>query len=99
MPGIITEPAFKTLTVKELHPTFAAEVEGADFLNMTEEQFGEVKAAMAKVRSFFYVVCLCSSLVLIGFGGCSTAFASFATLAWTMIRMSRSRNGWVLWMT
>ena len=62
MPGIITEPAFKTLKVKELHPTFAAEVEGADFLNMTEEQFGEVKAAMAKVRTFLYVVCQYGSL-------------------------------------
>ena len=44
------EPAFKTITVKEVHPTFAAEVEGVDWKNLSDEQFREIFAAMAKVR-------------------------------------------------
>lgn len=49
MPGLIQESPFKTIKVTELHPTFGAEVEGADFHNMTDEQFNEILAAMAKV--------------------------------------------------
>lgn len=41
---------FKTITVKELHPTFAAEVEGVDFENLSDEQLQEILAAMAKVQ-------------------------------------------------
>jgi hypothetical protein len=44
------EPEFKTLTIKKLHPTFAAEVEGVNFQDLTDEQFQEIFAAMAKVR-------------------------------------------------
>lgn len=58
MPGIIqTSPSFKTISIKELHPTFGAEVEGVDWQNMTDEQFDEIVEAMAKVRVlnyFFY---------------------------------------------
>lgn len=43
------EPEFKTLTIKKLHPTFGAEVEGVDFQNLSDEQFNEIFAAMAKV--------------------------------------------------
>ena len=50
MPGLVKEDDFKTLTVKGLHPTFAAEVSGVDFQNLSEEQFQEILAAMAKVR-------------------------------------------------
>lgn len=50
MPGLIQETPFKTITVKELHPTFGAEIEGVDFDNLTDEQFSEVKAALTKVR-------------------------------------------------
>ncbi len=32
------EPEFKTLTIKKLHPTFGAEVEGVDFQNLSDEQ-------------------------------------------------------------
>ncbi|KAF2875210.1 alpha-ketoglutarate-dependent 2,4-dichlorophenoxyacetate dioxygenase [Massariosphaeria phaeospora] len=57
MPGLVQEngasTAFKTITVKELHPTFGAEVQGVDFPNPSEEQFNEVLAAMAK-----YGVCV-----------------------------------------
>ena len=60
MPGLVLEgapgagpAAFKTIHVKELHPTFGAEVEGVDFPNPSEEQFRELLAAMAKVRFFF----------------------------------------------
>lgn len=50
MPGLIQENQFKTITVKELHPTFAAEVSGVNFHNLSEEQFSEIIDAMAKVR-------------------------------------------------
>lgn len=43
------EPEFKTLTIKPLHPTFGAEVEGVNFQNLSDEQFQEIFAAMAKV--------------------------------------------------
>lgn len=41
---------FKTFRVKELHPTFGAEIEGVDFPSPSNEQFAEILAAMAKVR-------------------------------------------------
>ncbi|EXJ62758.1 alpha-ketoglutarate-dependent 2,4-dichlorophenoxyacetate dioxygenase [Cladophialophora yegresii CBS 114405] len=47
------EPEFKTLSIKKLHPTFAAEVEGVNFQNLSDEQFQEIFAAMAK-----YGVCM-----------------------------------------
>lgn len=50
MPGLIQENQFKTLTVRELHPTFAAEVSGVNFNDVPEEQFSEILEAMAKVR-------------------------------------------------
>jgi len=57
MPGIISQP-FKTLTVKELHPTFGAEVSGIDFTQpVPDEQFQEILAAMAKVRGFEFMMC------------------------------------------
>jgi alpha-ketoglutarate-dependent 2,4-dichlorophenoxyacetate dioxygenase len=53
MPGLVQdERPFKTIEVKKLHPTFAAEVSGVDFDNVSEEQFSEILAAMAKVRSY-----------------------------------------------
>ncbi|OWY58523.1 taurine catabolism dioxygenase [Alternaria alternata] len=49
MPGTVTSSApFRTIVVKQLHSTFGAEVVGADFTNMTNEQFDEIKQAMAK---------------------------------------------------
>ncbi|KAH8883813.1 alpha-ketoglutarate-dependent 2,4-dichlorophenoxyacetate dioxygenase [Thozetella sp. PMI_491] len=53
MPGLLQETPFQTITVKELHPTFGAEVEGVDFENLSEAQLAEIKAAMAK-----YGVCV-----------------------------------------
>ncbi|KAI0112561.1 alpha-ketoglutarate-dependent 2,4-dichlorophenoxyacetate dioxygenase [Nemania sp. FL0031] len=54
MPGLVQEePQFKTIQVKKLHPTFAAEISGVDFDNVSDEQFSEVVAAMAK-----YGVCV-----------------------------------------
>ncbi|OTA98127.1 hypothetical protein M426DRAFT_326238 [Hypoxylon sp. CI-4A] len=53
MPGLIQDSAFKTITVKELHPTFAAEVSGVNFQDVSQEQFSEIVAAMAK-----YGVCV-----------------------------------------
>ena len=49
MPGLVQETPFKTFAVRELHPTFAAEIEGVDFGNLSDEQLTEVKDAMAKV--------------------------------------------------
>ncbi|KAI0466527.1 alpha-ketoglutarate-dependent 2,4-dichlorophenoxyacetate dioxygenase [Xylaria cf. heliscus] len=56
MPGLIKEeeePQFKTIEIKKLHPTFAAEVSGVNFDDVSEEQFSEILAAMAK-----YGVCV-----------------------------------------
>lgn len=49
MGSYIEEPEFKTITVKKLHPTFAAEVEGVNFQGLSDEQLNEILAAMAKV--------------------------------------------------
>lgn len=54
MPGIIQEPSPEGLTVKELHPTFGAEIEGVNFENLSEAQFAEIKAALSKVRSHIW---------------------------------------------
>ncbi|TGJ86403.1 hypothetical protein E0Z10_g2377 [Xylaria hypoxylon] len=55
MPGLVQEEErpFKTFEVKELHPTFAAEITGVNFDDVSEEQFSEILAAMAK-----YGVCV-----------------------------------------
>lgn len=50
MPGLlIQDTPFETITIKELHPNYGAEIVGADFHNMSGEQLREIKAAMAKV--------------------------------------------------
>lgn len=44
---------FKHITVKEIHPTFAAEVGGIDFSSpIADDVFAEILAAMTKVRLF-----------------------------------------------
>ncbi|KAK5625982.1 hypothetical protein RRF57_001698 [Xylaria bambusicola] len=48
MPGCLKEQPFKTIEIKELHPTFGAEVLGVNFEDVSEEQFSEIMAAMAK---------------------------------------------------
>ncbi|KAI0808560.1 alpha-ketoglutarate-dependent 2,4-dichlorophenoxyacetate dioxygenase [Xylaria sp. FL0064] len=54
MPGLVREEQpFETIEVTELHPTFGAEVKGVDFEDVSEEQFSEIMAAMAK-----YGVCV-----------------------------------------
>lgn len=52
MPGVLINPEveFKTLKIKPLHPTFAAEIEGVDFSKaVSDEVFNEILAASAKV--------------------------------------------------
>ena len=51
MPGLVKEEEqpFKTIEIKKLHPTFAAEVSGVNFEDMSEEQFSEIIAAITKV--------------------------------------------------
>ncbi|KAF2115082.1 hypothetical protein BDV96DRAFT_646931 [Lophiotrema nucula] len=49
MPGVLLQDEpFRTISVKELHPSYGAEVVGANFHNMSDEQLNEIKAAMAK---------------------------------------------------
>lgn len=50
MPGLIQEPSGQNLNIKELHPTFGAEITGLNLKECTQDQFQELLAAMAKVR-------------------------------------------------
>ena len=50
MPGLITEHSSQSLEIKELHPTFGAEITGLNLKECTDDQFQELLAAMAKVR-------------------------------------------------
>jgi alpha-ketoglutarate-dependent 2,4-dichlorophenoxyacetate dioxygenase len=55
MPGTLTQDTpFETITIKELHPSYGAEIIGCDFSNMSEKQLQEIKAAMAKVHHAFH---------------------------------------------
>jgi alpha-ketoglutarate-dependent 2,4-dichlorophenoxyacetate dioxygenase len=59
MPGLTTQDTdFQTISIKKLHPSYGAEVLGAEFANMSEEQFQEIKAAMAKVFLSSSLTCL-----------------------------------------
>lgn len=52
MPGILKDRPFDTLKIKELHPTFGAEVEGVDFSKpIPDDVFEEILAASAKVSA------------------------------------------------
>jgi alpha-ketoglutarate-dependent 2,4-dichlorophenoxyacetate dioxygenase len=42
--------------VKQLHSAFGAEAVGANFTNMTDEQFDGIKQAMARVSSIHFLV-------------------------------------------
>ena len=46
--------AFKTITVKPLHPTFAAEIEDVNFQDLSDEQLSEILAAMAQVSALIF---------------------------------------------
>jgi alpha-ketoglutarate-dependent 2,4-dichlorophenoxyacetate dioxygenase len=49
MPGLIQEPQFKHITIKEIGPTFAAEVEGVDFSqDLPQDVFDEIAKAITK---------------------------------------------------
>jgi hypothetical protein len=50
MPGLIQEPHFEHITIKEIGPTFAAEVEGVDLSQeIPQEVFDEILKAISKV--------------------------------------------------
>lgn len=50
MPGIVSESKPEShLNVKPLHPTFGAEVEGVNFETLTDDDFEQIRALMAKV--------------------------------------------------
>jgi hypothetical protein len=52
MPGLVQELEFKSFTIKKLHPTFVAEIEGIDFSQpISDESFREILDALAKVDS------------------------------------------------
>ena len=76
MPAVI-EQAREQLHVKELHPTFGAEIEGVDFNNVSDEVFAQILAAMSKVQPSpsAYLQFVRKGLTW----SSSTAFVSFAT--------------------
>ena len=46
------EMAFSHISVKKLHPTFAAEISGVDFSSpLSDEVFQEISQAVTEVRS------------------------------------------------
>lgn len=49
MSSILTKDTYDTISIEELHPTFAAEVRGVDFQNLSDTQLAEILAALAKV--------------------------------------------------
>jgi len=50
MPGLLQEPQFKHLKIKEIGLTFAAEVEGVDLSqDIPQEVFDEILKAITKV--------------------------------------------------
>ncbi|SPO07495.1 uncharacterized protein DNG_10189 [Cephalotrichum gorgonifer] len=53
MPGVVDISEFSRISVRELHPTFAAEVSGIDWTNVDDETLEEIKAAVHK-----YGVCV-----------------------------------------
>lgn len=62
MPGIAKEPVFNLITVKELHPTFGAEISGVDFSKeVPDDVFQEILAAITKVCNCLLPICLFSS--------------------------------------
>jgi alpha-ketoglutarate-dependent 2,4-dichlorophenoxyacetate dioxygenase len=57
MPGtLLQDTAFETITIKQLHPGYGAEIIGSDFTNMSEKQLQEIKAAMAKVHHALHCI-------------------------------------------
>lgn len=56
MPGLIQEPQFKHITIKEIGPTFAAEVEGVDFSqDLPQDVFDEIAKAITKASYSFQI--------------------------------------------
>jgi hypothetical protein len=54
IPGRIQESPYSRIAVKELHPTFGAEISGIDFSQpVDDETFREVLEAISKVGHFF----------------------------------------------
>jgi len=52
MLGLIQEPQFKHISIKEIGTTFAVEVEGIDFSqDITQEVFDEIPASITKVST------------------------------------------------
>jgi alpha-ketoglutarate-dependent 2,4-dichlorophenoxyacetate dioxygenase len=52
MAGLIQEPQFEHITIKEIGTTFAAEVDGVDFSqDIPQVVFDEVFAAITKVST------------------------------------------------
>jgi hypothetical protein len=56
MHGLIQEPQFKHISIREIGTTFAAEIEGVDFSqDIPQEVFDEILAAITKVSTEFYL--------------------------------------------
>jgi hypothetical protein len=104
MPGLLLTPEteFKTLKIKELHPTFAAEIEGVDFSKpLSDSVFEEIRAASAKVNMFVIrhgildTPCTGSATDYVN----STACWFSARLASAMLAMLSSPSGLGPWTT
>jgi hypothetical protein len=97
MPGLVEKAAaadtFKTINVKELHPTFGAEIEGVDFPHPSDEQFEEILKAMAKACTG------ATACIKRGLTCHSTGCVSSETLEWTILRMWTSRGSSGTWTT
>ncbi len=94
MPGLISETPYQHITVKELAPTFVAEVQGVDFSKPIEpEVFQEIKDALAKVCLANYLSRISPDKIY------STASACSVTQDWMILGMSSSQNCLETWMT
>ena len=75
MPHATEGEPFNHISVKELHPTFGAEVHGVDFSKpVPDDTFAEISEAMAKVST------LSTTSTTTETRTNSTGFASFARL-------------------
>ena len=57
MPGLVQTPEAQSFTVKELHPTFAAEIRGLDLSrNVSDSTFKQILDLMSKVGNVLFTI-------------------------------------------
>lgn len=100
MPGIATDPVFHLISVKELHPTFGAEISGVDFSReVPDDVFQEILAAITKVSISCPVYPLFDTVILLTILPASMASASSVTPASTTSATSGSLRSSASWTT